>query len=73
MALCAVQELVLMTRISLEERNSHQRVQKMRASWFCPAAGELGFFLEDLKLLVIFIKNLEIHTLTSQAPNASNS
>lgn len=45
----------------------------MRASWFCPAAAELGFFLEDLKLPVTFMKHLEIHTVTSQAPNASNS
>lgn len=28
MAPCAVQEFVLMTQISLEERNNHQRVQK---------------------------------------------
>lgn len=49
------------------------RVQRMRASQFCPAAAELGFFLQDLKLSVTFMKRLEIHTLTSQAPNASNS
>lgn len=37
------------------------------------AAAELGFFLQDLKLPVTFMKHLEIHTITSQASNASNS
>lgn len=73
MALCAVQEFVLMTQISLEARNSYQRVQKIRASWFCPAAPERAFFLEDMKLPVTFTRHLEIHTVTSQAPLASNS
>lgn len=46
MAPCAVQKFVLMTQISLEERNNHQRVQKMRALWLCLAAAGLGFFLK---------------------------